>query len=222
MASADETNQQPILFAFVAEGLGTAAISASLTLALPATAWTSIINDGLPLIFQSIFLTGVTAFSMLSLSTVSGGHLNPLLSMSYGVERRQDWTDVTLYSIAQTFGAVMAILSVGSFFGLHSSNATPQHLTEIRLIAEYFSGLILILVLISMRNQRATEAALGASIAIAITFWLSSGTMTINPALTVALGLASGDLNPGYVGPIVLVQFAGALSGLALGRILWR
>ena len=60
--------------------------------------------------------------------TVSGGHINPAVSIAFAVIGRFSWLKVPLYSLAQTLGAFLAAACVyGVYIGeCHSACKTEQ------------------------------------------------------------------------------------------------
>lgn len=54
---------------------------------------------------------------ILSIGTVSGAHLNPVVSIAFALRREFPWRRVPLYLVAQVLGAIVACLVLWSMFG---------------------------------------------------------------------------------------------------------
>jgi aquaporin Z len=54
---------------------------------------------------------------ILSIGTVSGAHLNPVVSVAFALRRDFPWRRVPLYVVAQVLGAVLACLFLWAMFG---------------------------------------------------------------------------------------------------------
>lgn len=182
-----------------------------------ATAWTGAIHASIPVTLQALVLAGSTAFCMLMVRDMSGGHLSPIMTFGTSLAGRQPWRASIGYSIAHIIGALGGA-------GLTFAFATAHPifpLTEARVIAEFLGAAVVINAVVALRNEAPADAALGTGAAVALVYWISGGATLANPAITLAQGIFGLGIDTVQAGPIVAAQLSGAFSGYYAARILW-
>lgn len=153
---------------------------------------------------------------------VSGGHLNPAVTLSsWYVGRRQGsgprLREVAAYTAAQVAGATGGAVLANAMFArplvrLSTHERSAGHLWLGEVVAT--AGLIL-LVLGLERTGRARLAPAAVAAYIGSAYWFTSSTSFANPAMT--LGRALTDTAPG-IAPASLIPFVSAqLLGTGLG-----
>jgi glycerol uptake facilitator-like aquaporin len=160
---------------------------------------------------------------------ISGAHFNPVVSLAdwwLGRNRRTGLTltEVTLYSLAQTGGAVSgSILANLMFhqdpFGLSHTTRSGPHLWLAEVVAT--TGLLVVIISL-VRNGRTAliPAAVGAYIGAA--YWFTSSTSFANPAVTIGRAFTDtyAGISPASVPGFVAAQGIGALVALGLITVL--
>ena len=162
---------------------------------------------------------------------ISGGHLNPAVTMGLLVGGKINLMDSIAYWVSQLAGGAAAGFLLVGIFGANGTsivaNGTPDLGKDISQCTGIIIELVLTFFLVFVVYGSAVDArapkigwlAIGATIALDILFGgpLTGGSM--NPARTFGPALASGHWNNHivyWVGPML----GGALAGLIYGRFL--
>ncbi|MFI6943983.1 aquaporin [Streptomyces sp. NPDC050418] len=161
---------------------------------------------------------------------VSGGHLNPVVTLSSWWLGRRDGRgpgtrEAVAYVLAQTAGAVVGALLAEAMFGRAQVVwSTQERLGDRLLLGEVVATAGLVLLICGLNRigrQQLAPVAVAAYIAAAI--WFTSSGSFANPAATVGraftdsfTGISPGSL-PGFIG----AQLAGGALGLALASLLY-
>jgi glycerol uptake facilitator-like aquaporin len=160
---------------------------------------------------------GLTAL-ILTLGSISGAHLNPLVTLVSAFRRDLLWHEVASYCAAQTFGAALGVAFAHAMFELplytlstHVRTGNAQWLSE--AIASF--GLLLVILGCSRSKPASVPFAVGLYITSA--YWFTSSTSFANPAVTLARALTNSfsGIRPADVPGFLVAQLVGA--GLALG-----
>jgi len=147
-------------------------------------------------------------------ATISGGHLNPAVTLFMFARKVIDLNTLIVYWIAQLIGAYLGLM-VGS--RMINSPVVKNTATFIELtgpvIGEILATAVLILIIVRLASTKRE-----AIIPLAVGLWVvvaSSYTMTgaqANPAVTFALMIRDGFPRQDLV--LVVAEFAGALIAL--------
>jgi MIP family channel proteins len=175
---------------------------------------------------------GLTIAVMVSATgAISGGHLNPAVTMGILVGGKIKPFDAVAYWIAQLAGGSAAGFLLVGLFGENGrtivANGTPdlaEHITPgmgivIEMVLTFFLVFVVYGSAVDVRAPKIGGLAIGLTIALDILFGgpLTGGSM--NPARTFGPALASGHWNNHavyWIGPML----GGALAGLIYGRFL--
>ena len=161
------------------------------------------------------------------MGTVSGAHLNPVVTLAFAVRRNFPWRRVPGYLIAQMAGAATAVLFLRGMFGANGTlGATfpgPHASTEQALAMEVLLSAGLINTILGTaagaRNIGANGAiAVGGYIALAGLWAAPVSGASMNPARSIAPDLMRGDFTTTWI--YVVGPLAGALIGVGLEWIL--
>ncbi len=208
-----------------AEFLGSAFLGALVIGSGIAAARLSPGNVGLEL-FECAAVVGCGLYTIiLMIGPVSGGHVNPVVSLvdaSFGGLR---WRDAFAYIPAQVGGCVAGAIVANAMFARSAvSIATTHRASGAHLLAEVVATLGLLLVIFSLaRTRRAASApaAVGAYIAAACFF--TSSSVCANPALAVGRIFSNSfaGFAPSSVAAFVAAELVGGLVAIAVVRILY-
>jgi arsenate reductase len=177
-------------------------------------------------LLENAAATAVGLFAViLMVGSVSGGHLNPVVSIVDAAFGGIGWRDAAAYVPAQVAGCIGGAMAANAMFGLavvsisHKDRISGPH-----GLAEVIAVLGLLLLIFALaRSHRAslTPAAVGAYIGAA--YFFTSSTSFANPAITVGrmfsdtfAGIAPASV-PGYVG----AQAVGGAVAFGLIRLLY-
>ena len=176
---------------------------------------TSIVAASFNPTFHSLALAGTLTLMILVTATVSGGHLNPAVSLFFFARKAIDLQTLLVYWVAQLTGAALglylgfalsgtAVEAVSAPAGVSQSGA---------IIGEIMATTVLIIIitrLASTKREAIIPFAVGIWVLAASTFTLTGA--QANPAVTFALMLRDGFTQNHLA--VVLAEFAGALLAL--------
>lgn len=171
----------------------------------------------------------VVAVMVSAIGTISGGHLNPAVTLGVLISGEIEVLRAVAYIGAQLLGAILAgylLVNLFSDFGKSSVAAGTPTLGAgvtvlqglvIEVILTFFLVLVFLGTIIDARGPKLGGLAIGAAVALAI---LAGGPLTggaLNPARVFGPALASGTWTHHFVywlGPLL----GGAGAGLLYGR----
>ena len=162
---------------------------------------------------------------ILMLGTVSGAHVNPVVSLLDAAFGGLPWRTAAAYLPAQITGCIAgALLANVMFGGRVVSFSTHHRISGPHFVAEIVAtaGLILIILALARSGRTAyAPAAVGAYIGAA--YFFTSSTSFANPAITIGrvfsdtfAGIAPSSA-PGYIA----AQLIGGAAGFVLVRLLY-
>jgi arsenate reductase len=215
----------PLSRRLLAEYLGSAFLAALVIGSGIAAQRLSPGDTGLQLLYNSA-ATAVGLFAIiLMFGPVSGGHLNPVVSLVDaafgGLSRR----DALAYVPAQVAGCVTGAVAANAMFSLAAVSISGNHrASPAHLLAEVIAtvGLLLVIFALVRSGRTATApAAVGAYIGAA--FWFTSSTSFANPAITVGRMLSDtfAGIAPASAPGFVIAQLLGGVAAFGLIRTLY-
>lgn len=179
---------------------------------------------GLSLLVNSL-ATGAGLFALIqTLGTISGAHVNPVVSLVEFLWKRINKKELLVYIIAQMIGAYIGIISTHYMFKLplfvmSSIERSGFHLIFSELIATF--GLIMVIGLSGKKHVELAPMSVAAYITAG--YWFTSSTAFTNPAVSFARIFTNtfGGMSPIHFFPFVLAQIVGGiLAWLLLKRII--
>jgi len=176
----------------------------------------------LALLANSLATGAVLAALILALGPVSGAHLNPLVTLVAGWERRLPWREVRGYLAVQLAGAVAGAAIANLMFDLPivSISTHPRHGAS-QLLSEFVATFGLLLVVRGCaRDGDSLPAALAVGGYITAAYWFTASTSFANPAVTLARALTDtfAGIAPADVPGFAAAQFLGASAAAALAH----
>jgi glycerol uptake facilitator-like aquaporin len=199
----------PLWRRVVAELLGSAFLAAIVIGSGIAAQRLSPGNTGLQL-FENAAATAAGLFAViLMVGSVSGAHLNPVVSFVDAVFGGLSWRDTAAYVPAQVAGCIGgAVVANLMFSDAAVSISTKDRASGAHFLSEIVATVGLLLVIFSLARSgrsRSTPAAVGAYIGAA--YFFTSSTSFANPAITV--GRMFSDTFAG-IAPSSVPSFVGA------------
>lgn len=177
----------------------------------------------------ALFVTSTSTGAMLVVliwlfGPVSGGHLNPAVSLAFVASGHLKWHDLLPYAGAQLVGFLIGIWAAHAMFGQPILQwAVTARTGSGTWLAEGIAtfGLILVIIGCVARTPSVVPAAVGLYIAAA--YWFTASTAFANPAMTIvrAFSATPAGILPAHVFGFVVAQFAGAALAIAAGRYFW-
>jgi arsenate reductase len=161
---------------------------------------------------------------------VSGGHLNPVVTIADWWLHRRDRSGLSLvmaagYVAAQVVGAIAGAILANVMFGL--ALVTMSHTTRTGMplwLGEVLAtGGLILLIFTLVRTRRTALAAPAVGAYIGAAYWFTSSTSFANPAVTVARAFTDtfAGINPASVPAFVGAQLVGAAIGLLVVTVLY-
>lgn len=197
----------------VAEGLGTAlllTISGGCGVVAARLAGG---DEALALLVSSVVSSAGLAVLILSFGGISGGHFNPVLTLSEAWRGNLPAPYAVPYIAAQLAGAVSGVAATHGMFGLELLVAASEVRTGAGLwLGEFVATFGLLSVFIGCGRSRPVAAPFAVAAYVMAACWFSSSTAFMNPALTLAraIGSTAGGIRlldaPGFI----VSQLAGA------------
>jgi arsenate reductase len=216
-----ETAPPPLPRRLLAELLGSAFLAAVVIGSGIAAQTLSPGDVGLQL-FENAAATAAGLFAIiLMFGPVSGGHFNPVVSLTDAVFGGITWREASAYAPVQIAGCVIGAVAANGMFALSAITISTHHrASSAHLLAEAIATAGLLLVIFSLaRTRRANVAPAAVGAYIGAAYFFTSSTSFANPAISLGrmfsnsfAGIAPASV-PGYV----VAQLVGAcLAVLAL------
>lgn len=172
-------------------------------------------NAGIALLGNSIATGAGLVVLIYGLGNISGGHFNPVVTLTAIAGRDIRFGLGTAYAVVQVFGAAAGVAIANLMFELPAVNmSTKTRGGAGQFLGEFIAtfGLIGVIAVFSRFNPK----MIGAMVACYITaaYWFTSSTSFANPAVTVARSLSDtfAGVSIGSVPMFVAAQLAGALT----------
>jgi glycerol uptake facilitator-like aquaporin len=209
----------------VAEFVGTALLLIAVVGSGIAAQTLSPGETGLELLENAAATGAALVAIILAVGSVSGAHLNPVVSGADALFRGLGPLELAAYVVAQVLGAVAGVIIANLMFSLpavsvsgHVRGGPGLWLGE---IVATFGLLLVVFGLTRAGRSAAAPFAVGAYITGA--YFFTSSTSFANPAVTLARALSDtfAGIAPASVVPFVLAQFVGAGLACATVRVLW-
>jgi arsenate reductase len=182
-------------------------------------------QTGLQLLENAFATAAALAAIILVIAPVSGGHLNPAVTLVDRALGRRPTRDTVAYIAAQTVGACIGAMVANLMFALpainvssHSRSGGPLWLGEV--VATF--GLVLVIFGMTRRGEhRWVPFAVAGYIAGA--YWFTSSTSFANPAVTVGRTLSDtfAGIAPASAPAFVAAQLIGAALALVTVLLLF-
>jgi glycerol uptake facilitator-like aquaporin len=178
-------------------------------------------NIALALLANSLATGAALVAIILALESVSGPHLNPVVTLADSLMGGLPWRHAPLYIVVQCAGAVVGVAASHIMFGLPLISAsTHVRSGAAQVFSEFIAtfGLLAVIWGCVLRRPTATPYAVGAYITAA--YWFTSSTSFANPAVTLARCLTDtfAGIRPADALPFLGAQLLGALAATLLFR----
>jgi len=205
-----------------AEGVGTAFLLASVVGSGIMGERLAGGNVAIALLANSVATGAALVALILAFGSISGAHLNPVVTLAAAWQRELKWGDVPAYVAAQVAGAFAGVATAHLMFGealfslsRHVRSGPAQGFSE--FIATF--GLLATIWGCSRARGQAIPFAVAAYIVAA--YWFTGSTSFANPAVTLARAATDtfAGIRPVDAPLFVACQVAGAAAATALFRV---
>ena len=182
-------------------------------------------DGGLELLENAIATGAALAAIIVAVGSVSGAHLNPVVSLVDAALGGLRPSELMSYIAAQVAGAVTGVVVANMMFSLPAMTISTHTRSSGGLwLGESVATLgLLLLVFGSARGQAAAAAPFAIGAYITGAYFFTSSTSFANPAVTVAREFTDtfSGISPASVAPFVAAQLLGAGMAWAVVRTLW-
>lgn len=166
--------------------------------------------------------TGAALLALiLTFGPVSGAHFNPIVSLSFVLEKELSWRVFAFYASAQIAGAIAGVLLANTMFGLpvvtlsrHARGGIEQ------LLSEFVASFGRVMVIAGSARQHFNAVAFAVAAYISAAYWFTPSTSFANPAVTIARSLSDTftGIAPSNVLGFVVAQIVGGITATVLFR----
>lgn len=175
-------------------------------------------------LFITSLMCGATLFVLITiLAPVSGGHINPAVTLTFALRREIAPAQAFGFVLAQTLGAVAGAMIAHLMFGAPAlePSTIPRAAPQLWL-SEAIATAGLIFVIIGGLAAKAPVPALVGAFATT-GYWFTASSGFTNPAVTVARTLtgSAAGLRPEDLAAYIAAQLLGAVAGFALATWLF-
>ena len=182
-------------------------------------------DTGLQLLYNSAATAAGLFAIILMFGPVSGGHINPVVSLVDaafgGLSRR----DTLAYIPAQIAGCVTGAIAANAMFALSAISISDKHrASPAHVFAEVIATLGLLLVIFALaRSGRSSTAPAAVGAYIGAAYWFTSSTSFANPAITVGRMFSDtfAGIAPAAAPAFVAAQLVGGAVAFGLIRTLY-
>ncbi len=204
---------------FVAEGIGTALLLAVVVGSGIMAQRLAGGNVAIALLANTLATGAGLMALILMFSSVSGAHLNPVVTLSEAWQKNMPASEVIPYIAVQIIGAFVGVAAAHLMFG-ESLFSASEHIRSgpsqwgSEFIATF--GLIAVIISCSRSKPSATPYAVAAYIMSA--YWFTASTSFANPAVTLARAATNTftGIRPGDAPPFIIAQLLGAAAATVL------
>ena len=181
-------------------------------------------NGALALLCNTLPTGAILVVLILVFGPLSGAHLNPAVSVAFGLRNALPWRDVPTYIGAQVLGGVMGVAAAHAMFELPLWQlSVTVRMGPGQWLAEAVATFGLVLTIFGSIAKRPDAVPFAVGLYITAAYWFTASTSFANPAVTLARSLSDtfAGIAPSGVVPFILAQFAGMLASVSLSRWLW-
>jgi arsenate reductase len=177
-------------------------------------------------LLENALITGAGLVALiLAFGPVSGGHFNPVVTLTDWVFKGVDGRQVAVYLPAQLLGGVVGAMAANLMYGLPAVNiSTTERGSSGLYLSEALATFGLVLLIFGLvRAGRASLAPFAVGAYITAAYWWSSSTSFANPMVTISRTLSDtfAGIAPASVPAYVTFQLIGAAIAIPVVALLY-
>jgi glycerol uptake facilitator-like aquaporin len=169
--------------------------------------------------------TGAILFVLITmLGPISGGHMNPAVSLVAASRGELRWSDASAYITVQVALGILGAWAAHVMFGLPVLQLSVRARSGIgQWTGEFIATFGLILTILGTVRYRREWAPASVALYISAAYWFTSSTSFANPAITVARSLSNtfAGIAPRNVPMFIVAQLIGAAAAALVARPLF-
>jgi glycerol uptake facilitator-like aquaporin len=175
-------------------------------------------NAAIALLGNTIATGAILVVLILVFGSISGAHFNPVVSLSFAVQRQLKWTECLWYSAVQIMGGIAGAILAHIMFGMPLIQISVHTRTGIGIwTGEFVASFGLLMTIIGCLRNRPDAVPYAVGLFITAGYWFTSSTSFANPAVTIARSLTdtfSGIRQEDVLG-FIFAQILGSLAATA-------
>eukprot|EP00747_Dinoflagellata_sp_TGD_P106111 gnl/TRDRNA2_/TRDRNA2_169766_c0_seq4.p1 gnl/TRDRNA2_/TRDRNA2_169766_c0~~gnl/TRDRNA2_/TRDRNA2_169766_c0_seq4.p1 ORF type:complete len:471 (+),score=71.06 gnl/TRDRNA2_/TRDRNA2_169766_c0_seq4:77-1489(+) len=177
---------------------------------------------GPPSFFAPLSIACVLMVSIYAVGNVSGGHLNPAVSLAIGLSKKAEWPPLLMYMGSQFLGGIVASLGFWALWQ-HSVPLGPKapmyEWWQVGLVEVLYTTMLCFVVLnVAAAKRNNPEGNGNQFYALAIGFVIVAGGYAVggisgacfNPAVSLGLGITGGIMSMAWALLYIVYQVIGA------------
>jgi len=182
-------------------------------------------NGAVALLCNTLPTGAILVVLILIFGPLSGAHLNPAVSLAFGLRGALPWPTAAAYIAAQIFGGLVGMWAAHLMFELPLVQLSSTARTGPgQWFAEAVATFGLLLTIFGCAARTPAALPYGVGLYIVAAYWFTASTSFANPAITIARALSNtfSGIAPEDVPVFILAQFVGALAALLLARFIFN
>lgn len=179
-------------------------------------------NAAVALLGNTIATGAVLVVLILVFGSISGAHFNPVVSLSFALQRQLKWTECLSYFAAQIMGGIAGAVLAHVMFEMPLIQASSHIRTGIGVwTGEFVASFGLLMTIIGCLRNRPDAVPYAVGLFITAGYWFTSSTSFANPAVTIARSLTDtfSGIRQDDVSGFIVAQILGSLA--ATGAFYW-
>lgn len=217
----DQMPYFPISKRLVAEGLGTAALVATVIGSGIMAERVSGGNSALALLGNTIPTGAILIVLILIFGPVSGAHFNPSVTLAFLIRREVKARHAGMYVAVQIIGGLAGAVLAHAMFELPLAQVAQIARTgSAQWLSEWVATFGLVATILGVLQFRPAAVPYAVGLYITAAYWFTASTSFANPAVTIARGISDtfSGISPAHVPAFIVAQLIGAAAAtLVLG-----
>jgi len=182
-------------------------------------------NAAIALLGNTIATGAALIVLILVFRPISGAHFNPVVSLSFALQRQLKWPECLSYAAVQILGGVAGALLAHVMFNMPLIQTSAHIRTGIGIwTGEFVASFGLLMTIIGCLRNRPDAVPYAVGLFITAGYWFTSSTSFANPAVTIARSLTDtfSGISPHDVPGFIVAQIFGSIAATAAFHWLWK
>lgn len=207
-----------------AEGLGTALLVAAVIGSGIMGEQLAGGNTAIALLGNTLATGAALVVLILVFGQISGAHFNPVVSLSFALQRKLPWPQFLAYTAVQIAGGIAGAILAHVMFDLPLIATSLHERTGIgNWTGELVASFGLLATILGCLRTRPDAIPYAVGLFITAGYWFTSSTSFANPAVTIARSFSNtfAGIRPTDVPCFIIAQVIGAMLATVIFRWLW-
>lgn len=207
-----------------AEGLGTALLVAVVIGSGIMGEQLAAGNAAIALLGNTLATGAALTVLILVFGAISGAHFNPVVSLSFALQRKLPWRECGLYTAVQILGGIGGAFLAHVMFSLPLVTASTHIRTGLGVwTGEVVATFGLLLTIMACLRNKPDAVPYAVALFITAGYWFTSSTSFANPAVTIARAMTDtfAGIRPEDVVGFIMAQIVGSLAATTIFKWLY-